>query len=357
MIRLLDRYVGYQFLRTFVLLVLGLPLLFVVTDLTDHLNKYLDQGLTMRAVALSYVYQVPLFVVYSFPIAALVATVFTIGGMTGHLEVSAAKAAGVSFYRLMAPIAFLSVLLSVAGLGLGELVPVTNRMRAEVLGIRKQRESALRTNFVFQTERSGVLSVRRLDPATREMSGVVVERKATPWAAGVHGLAETARWTARDGWKFGPGYLRVLSASGEERTFSFTALRIPQLRETPEELLAEPREPEEMRYAEMSRFIEAIERSGGDAKPLLVDRAQKIALPLATLVIVLFGAPLSTSSQRGGAAYGIGISLVVTLIYMLLFRVCKALGSSGAIDPMLAAWTPNALFFFAGVVLLSRVRT
>lgn len=357
MIRLLDRYVGYQFLRTFVLLVLGLPLLFVVTDLTDHLNKYLDQGLTMRAVALSYAYQVPLFVVYSFPIAALVATVFTIGGMTGHLEVSAAKAAGVSFYRLMAPIAFLSVLLSVAGLGLGELVPVTNRKRAEVLGIHKQREMALRTNFVFQTERSGVLSVRRLDPATREMNGVVMERKATPRAVGVHGLAETAKWTARDGWKFGPGYLRVLPASGVERTFSFTGLRIPELRETPEELLAEPREPDEMRYAEMSRFIEAIERSGGNPKPLLVERAQKIALPLATLVIVLFGAPLSTSSQRGGAAYGIGVSLIVTLLYMLLFRICRALGGSGAMDPMLAAWTPNALFFFAGMVLLGRVRT
>lgn len=357
MIRLMDRYVGAQYLRTFVLLVLGLPLLFVITDLTDNLDKYVDRGLSMPTVALSYVYQLPLFITYAFPIAALVATVFTIGGMTGHMEVGAAKAAGISFYRLVAPILVISALLSVVALGLGELVPVTIGKRAVLMGERTARATTLRTNFVFQTERGGVLSVRRLDPGTGEMNGVVLERKTTPQAPGVHGVAEMARWTAKDGWRLERGYLRVLTQGGDERTFSFTSLRLPQLRETPEDLLAEPKEPEEMRYAEMTRFIRAIERSGGDANPLLVERAQKVALPMAVFVIVLFGAPLSTSSQRGGAAYGIGISLIVTLVYLLLFRVMRALGESGAVEPVLAAWVPNGIFLVAGLFLLARMRT
>ncbi len=112
-----------------------------------------------------------------------------------------------------------------------------------------------------------------------------------------------------------------------------------------------------MRYAEMSRFIRSIESSGGDANELLVERALKIALPVAVFVIVLFGAPLSTSSKRGGAAYGIGISLIITLVYLLLFRVGKAMGASGALDPLLAAWIPNGLFFLGALVLLARVRT
>lgn len=357
MIRILDRYVAAQFARTFVLLVLGLPLLFVITDLTDNLDKYVERGLAGQVVALSYVYQLPQFIVWAFPIAALVATVFTIGGMTGHLEVSAAKAAGVSFYRIVAPVVFLAMVLSGVALALGELVPVTNRRRAELAGEHRDRSGALRTNFVFQTARGGVLSVRRLDPSTREMSSVVLERKTSARGAGVHGFAETARWTEKDGWRLERGYLRVFPAVGEERAFSFTAARVPSLKETPEELLAEPREPEEMRYADMTRFIQAIERSGGDARPLLVERAQKIAIPLAVFVIVLFGAPLATSSQRGGAAYGIGISLAITIVYLMLFRVGRAMGASGALDPMLAAWMPNALFFVAGLVLLARVRT
>jgi lipopolysaccharide export system permease protein len=356
-IRVLDRYVGSQFLRTFTLLVLGLPLLFVITDLTDNLDEYVERGLAMGTVALSYVYQVPLFILYAFPIAALVATVFTIGGMTGHLEISAAKAAGVSFYRLLLPVVGLAIFLTGAALALGEVVPVAIRKRAEMLGEHRERVNTLRTNFVFQTERGGVLSVRRLDPGTREMNEVVMEKKATARSAGMHTFAETARWSEREGWKFERGYVRFFSPTGEERAFSFATLRVPELKETPEELLAEPLEPEEMRYSDMTRFIDAIERSGGDAKPLLVERAQKIALPAAVFVIVLFGAPLSTSSRRGGAAYGVGISLVITLVYLLLFRVGKAMGSSGALDPMIAAWMPNALFFLGALVLLSRVRT
>ncbi|MDQ3388468.1 MAG: LptF/LptG family permease [Gemmatimonadota bacterium] len=357
MIRILDRYVAGQFLRTFSMLVLGLPLLFVITDVTDNLDRYVDRGLAAAPVALSYVYQLPLFIQYAFPIAALVATVFTIGGMTSHQEISAAKAAGVSFYRIAAPIIVLSVVLTGTAIMLGELVPVTNRWRSELLGEGASRGTSLRTNFVFQTEREGVLSVRRLEPGRGEMTEVVLERKGTDQTAGVHGYARTAQWTELGGWSFQQGYLRLLPASGAEHAFSFARLRVPGLTETPEDLLAEPKEAEEMRYSEMSRFIEAIRRSGGDPRSLLVERAQKIALPVAVFVIVLFGAPLSTTSSRGGAAFGIGMSLVITIVYLLLFRVGTALGSSGAMDPLLAAWMPNAIFLMGGMIMLARVRT
>lgn len=355
--KVLDRYIGGQFIRSFVMIVLGLPLLFVITDLTDNLDKYVDRGLGGQAVALSYVYQLPLFIFYSFPIAALVATVFTIGRMTSHMEVSAAKAAGVSFYRLITPIVVIGAGLSLVSLGLGELVPVTIREKAELLGEKRIHLSSLRTNFVFQTERNGVLTIRRLDPTVREMNDVVLERRATPTSPGVHGTAQTARWDPERGWRFEEGYLRVLAPGQGERAFAFTSMRLPELRETPEELLAEPQDPETMRYEEMGRFIRAIERSGGNAGELVVERALKISLPLAVFVIILFGAPLSTTSRRGGAAFGIGVSLIVTLVYLMLFRVGKALGSSGALDPLLAAWLPNGIFLLAALVLLARVRT
>jgi lipopolysaccharide export system permease protein len=89
----------------------------------------------------------------------------------------------------------------------------------------------------------------------------------------------------------------------------------------------------------------------------LVKREQRLAIPVATLVIILFGAPLATSSKRGGAAYGIGISLATTILYLILFRVAGALGYAGTLDPLLAAWLPNALFFVAGLILMAKVRT
>ena len=89
----------------------------------------------------------------------------------------------------------------------------------------------------------------------------------------------------------------------------------------------------------------------------MVERAQKLAIPVAALVIILFAAPLANSGPRGGAAYGVGVSLGITIVYLMLFKVAGAAGSSGAIPPRLAAWLPNVVFSVASVVLIRRVRT
>ncbi len=354
---LLDRYVTRQFFGTFVMLVLGLPLLFIIADVTDNVDSYLDRGVPLGKLGLSYVFQFPLFMVYAFPIAALVATVFTVGGMTRHQEITAAKAGGISFWRIFLPLGLLSVALAASAFALGEVVPVSLRKRAELIGDAPQRTSGPRINFVFQTEREGVLSARRLDASTGELIEVVLERNSAGDEPGVHLMARRGIWRPVGGWRLEDGWRRELHADGTEKAVKFDTLALPGLVEEPEDLMAEPRDPELMRYAEVGRFIGAIERSGGNPAGLRVERAQKIAVPAAVIVIVLFGAPLVTSPGRGGTAYGVGVSLGITIIYMLLFRVGKAIGSSGAVDPFWAAWAPNVLFLAAGLVLMARVRT
>lgn len=356
--RLLDRYVMRQFTGTFVGLMLGLPVLFIIGDITDKLSDYLARGLSQTTVALSYVYLLPQFVFWSLPIAGLVATVFTVGNMTRHQEITAAKAGGVSFYRLVAPLVGMAALVSLAAVVLGDLIPITNARRLQLLGEQNFSSSTLRTNFVFQSEGGRTLSVHRLDSEADHMTEVVLQREPTTRHPGIHVTALRAEWKPKRGWTMSNGFLRFVSTSTTaEQAFKFDSLRVASLTETPEELLAEPKEPEEMRYAEMTRYIRVLERSGGDARKLRVEQAQRVSLPLAVLVIVLFGAPLSTSSKRGGAAYGVGISLAVTMGYLMLFKVGSAIGQSGGLDPLVAAWMPNALFLLAGLYLLARVRT
>ncbi|HET7322017.1 MAG TPA: LptF/LptG family permease [Longimicrobiaceae bacterium] len=358
MIRLLDRYLLRQFAGTFLGLVLGLPLLFVVADVTENLDKYLSRGLSPGAVALSYLYMLPQFIYWALPIAALVATVFTIGNMTRHQEITAAKAGGVSFFRLIVPLVMAAGLISLVGVVMGDLIPITEARRLELLGQKQVGTSTYRNNFVYESENGSTLSVHLLDTRAKTMSQVVVERPTTERRPGLHLTASHAAWAPETGWTLERGYLRLLSDSlAPDLAVHFDSLRIPSLTEEPRELLAEPKEPEEMRYTEIGEAIHSVQRSGGDTRKLRVERAQRIALPLAVLVIVLFGAPLSTSSQRGGAAYGVGISLAVTMAYLMLFKVGSAMGSSGSLDPLIAAWLPNVLFLIGGGWLMWRVRT
>jgi lipopolysaccharide export system permease protein len=100
-----------------------------------------------------------------------------------------------------------------------------------------------------------------------------------------------------------------------------------------------------------------MERSGSNVNPLRVSLMLRIAIPATCLIILLFGAPLATTNQRGGAAFGIGIALGTTMLFLMLVQLTKAVGNNGLITPELAAWIPSAVFGLAGLVLLARVRT
>jgi lipopolysaccharide export system permease protein len=356
-IRLLDRYVTREFMRLFLVFAIGAPLLFVLGDLTDNIDRYMDRGVKPEAIALSYIYQFPLFVLYSFPIASLIGTIFTVNSMTRHSELAAAKAGGISFWRLLAPLPVLGVLLTGAALGLSELVPVTNRLSARLLQVGGPTNFA-RTDFVYRGSEGFSAAIRRIDLEGKVINGLTVEREGDePKFPSVYVKANDAVYdTTTFAWTLRSGQLRLLSGENEQH-FEFRELKIPRFRETPEQLLAQPKNTDEMQYAELTDFIEMLQRSGGNPLSLMVERAQKIAIPVATLIIILFGAPLANSTQRGGPAYGIGISLAITIVYMMLFRIFGAAGATGTMPPTLAAWLPNGLLLVAAAVLTLRVRT
>ena len=120
MVRALDRYVFVEFWNIFVATALGFPILLIIIDLTDNLDKYLGQHLSVGRIALSYLYWLPDSMFMVLPAAVLFATVFAIGALTRHSEITAAKASGISFYRLIAPIFAGAVIATVLGLILGE---------------------------------------------------------------------------------------------------------------------------------------------------------------------------------------------------------------------------------------------
>lgn len=354
--RILDRLVAGTFLKLFGLVLAAAPPLFMLGDITENLDRHLDRGVTGIEVAQAYLYQMPLFLQWSFPIAALVATVFTVHSMTSHREIVAAKAGGISFHRAVGPIFVAGLLLTVVALGLGEVVPRANRVASQILQNENPTRS-WRSDFVYRSESGLTWQVSRLTAADGRMTGVVVERAPDLDEPALHVLAESAYWRDGVGWTLQEGYLRRLAPDGTEHTLEFDQLVMTDLVERPEELLEAPREADEMTYEEIERQASIIQRSGGDANRLLVKREEKIAIPVATLVIILFGAPLATSSKRGGTAFGIGISLGIVILYMMLFKVSGALGEAGAVSPLWAAWTPNVLFFVGAIFLLARVRT
>ena len=355
----LDRYLLREWAKIFLATELGLTLLVVVIDLTDKLDTYLSRGLTKSAVALSYLYSLPETLFLVLPAGVLFATVFTVVVLGRHSELTAAKASGVSFRRLVRPLFGAAVVSFLVGVVLGELAPVATSRRLEVLGDRAIRSTSSRYNFVYRADGGWVYAIRSLEIGARELRDVILEREGTgPEYPTIVVAAQRAKFAdSSNRWTLATGTMRYLLGPSQDVTFSFDELRTRALRERPLDLLAEPKAPDEMRYAELGRYIDALARSGSDVKKLKVERALKIAVPFTCIIIALFGAPLAVTTPRSGAAVGLALSLGIAVVFLLMVQVTKAIGAGGVLPPTFAAWFPNLLFGGAAVWLLKRVRT
>jgi lipopolysaccharide export system permease protein len=357
--RHLDRYVLSAWVRIFVLTALGFPLVSILINLTDSLNRLLDRGLGVKEIAISYIYSVPENAFLVMPAAVLFATVFTVGSMGRYSELTAAKASGQSFHRLMRPMFIAAALTSVLAFLVGELAPGATAKMLELQKAKPARPTSTRFNFVYRGDAGWVYTVRSLDVASRQLKQLMLERQGT--GLNYPGLILTADSATYDPrlkiWRLKRGASRIIAGPARQATFNFRTMRLKALHQSPADLLAESKAPDEMRYAELGRYIDALRRSGNDANKLIVEQALKVALPATCIIIALFGAPLAVTSPRAGAAVGVAISLGTTVIFLLFVQITKAIGAGGVIDPTVAAWIPNVVFLFAGLVLLARVRT
>ncbi|MEX2181263.1 MAG: LptF/LptG family permease [Gemmatimonadaceae bacterium] len=357
-LRPLDRYVLVEFWKVLAATALGFPLLVIVIDISEKMDNYFARELTVRDIALAYLYGIPDTMFLVLPAAVLFATVFTVGGFTRHSEITAAKASGISFHRFILPIALGAVAATFLGLGLAEIIPPLNSRRLELLKEKQVRAANQRSNFAYAADEGRVYKIGYADVVTQTLSRVEVERRGVgPDYPTYLVTAREGAWRAAAGWQLSDGWVHILPDSLSNVSIQFDSLRDRHFTEQPVHLMANPKAPAEMGYRDLGRFIAAMERSGADVRKLRVERMLKIAIPVTCVIIMLIGAPLATSTQRGGTAYGVAVSLATTVVFLVLLQLTQAIGASGLVMPELAAWLPGMLFAGLGTFLLVKVRT
>ena len=359
LLRILDRYLLWEWSKIFSATAIGFPLFVIVIDATEKLDDYLSQGIPPRDIALSYVFSFPETLRLVLPAAVLFATAFTLGVFSRHLELAAAKACGRSFHRLVVPLLLASAGATGLAMVVGQIAPAATRKQMELLGERERRTDSRRFNFVYRAEEGWVYVIASLDESERLLRNVQMEREGTGDEYPTL-IVQSPRATYEDSlahWTMSHGRFRILTGASAELAFEFDSIIVRNFTETPSALLAEPKRPEEMLYGELGDYIDALERSGGDGRRLRVAQQLKVAIPFTCLIIAVFSAPLAVTAPRTSGALGIGIGLGTTIMFLLMVQLSQGIGSSGLLPPLLAAWLPNILFGIAGLWMMAKVRT
>ncbi len=356
--RALDKYVLKEWLRIFLVTAFGFPVLIVIVDLTEKLDTYLQRQIPARDIGLSYIYGVPETMFQVLPAAVLFATVFTVSSFTRYAEITAAKASGISFHRFILPLTLGAVLAMCIGFSLNVIIPPLNQKKLNLLQEQKFKDTGERYNFAYATGEGRTYKVGALHASRNMIENIEVERLGTgPALPTTYSIAEQAFYRKNAQWMLVRGHLHVVPNATVDVVFSYDSLLDRAFIERPLELNAATKAPADMGWGELGRYIRALQRSGTDVNPLRVERMLKLAIPVTCVIILLFAAPLATSTQRGGAAWGIGVSLLTTVVFLVMVNLMRGFGGKGLISPDLAAWVPSLIFGVVGAVLLFRVRT
>jgi lipopolysaccharide export system permease protein len=385
--RILDKHLIRQFCFVLLFSLIAFWVIFLIVDLVENLDKFIDRHTTLLVVIKYYLFYTPYIVVLALPVAMLLSCLFSLGQMAKHNELTAMKSAGISLYRILFPLFVLSFMISVFTLIVGEsVIPFTYQRMMDVKTVeieKGKRDVDLLLQDVFVQGGGGIIfHLASYDTKAKMGTDVLVQRFEDNRIK-EEIQARKTRWTD-NGWLFENGVEMVFSDSlvttpafdsvdrsdtsspapppqerivgGIEKYEAFDKLLRLDLKVKPEALTKRQKKPDEMGYFELYKYVKTKERSGQLVAKEATDLNLKISFPLVNFIIVLFGAPIAANPKRSGLAIGFAISLFIAFVYYTLIRMAQSFGYSEKLPPLLAAWITNILFAILGVVLLIKAK-
>ena len=158
---ILDKYIIKQFKNSLFFILLAIWLMFLLVDLIDHLDTYMDKHAALFSVIKYYIFYSPFVLILTLPIAMLLATLFSIGQLSRRNEITAMKSVGISLNRILLPVFLLGLLVSFLTMIAGEAVlPYTDEKKLEVERVEIERGPAyanLNLHNLFVQDQSGTI--------------------------------------------------------------------------------------------------------------------------------------------------------------------------------------------------------
>jgi lipopolysaccharide export system permease protein len=356
---ILDRYILREFSRMWLVAIGCFVTIFIVVNLFEKISKFLEYGVSAFIITQYYLFLIPYIIKWMNPIAVLLGILFSLGVLSRNSETVAMISSGVSFKRIVAPLAGAALLISVGVFLFGEtVVPYANAKAEEIERVYIERLPLLKTirriNLVYKGAEGRFYYIKVYDGLRYQMRDVRIMESDEKGNLKKWTVARKAVW--RNGrWRFEDGTIRTFRRDGSSKVEDFSKKYI-DVPEKPEDFLQEEKEPEAMKYLELASYVESLEESGVDAAREKVELYLKLSVPLANLVVIFLGAPLAIQSHRSGMAFGFGLAVLLGFGLWGALAVGRALGQNGTLGPIEAAFFPDALFLLLGLVMLARVR-
>jgi len=345
----LARHLVREFLRTFALTVAAFVAIYVIVDFFDRLDSFLRRDAPTGAVVRIFLFKLPLVLTQVTPVAVLAGGLVGLGLLARQNEFVALRACGVSIWQIAAPLLAVGALISVALLAWNETVVPYSAHRwhtIENLEIKKRVATVFTGHDIWYHGRAGFYNIDRVVPRRNALYGLTVYQLGPDFSPARLIEAEAATWDGT-GWQLAGARTREFGPEGVREIPALPAGFV--LPETFDDFRVISVEAEELSYGMLRRQINELRRKGVDASESRVDLHLKLALPAASFIMMLLAVPLAAAGRRiTSLAASIGLGFAVGFGYFVVVAFARALGQTGTLPPVVAAWAANGLFALVG---------
>jgi len=358
----------------------GFVAFLLLLDLMNRGDEVVQRhGKSVLALGKYAALRVPDLASFILPFAVLIASLLMLAKFARNNEIMALKASGLSFYHLLlslAPAALLVGLLHF--LVSDQVVPRTARILQQWDAVAQPAAPAGKgaadtsaagssDNLTLTAPSPGAsqsgawirdgdsyVKIETVLADGKELHGVTIfERQGhatlSERVAAERALFDGTNWRLLD--------VRKLSlAEGQDHKPERIA-EMPWVTSlVPDHLADLTIDPATLSMAEVWRFVSHPEVGSRPVDFYETWLLRKIALPLVTIMMVLLAAPVAQGLQRhGGLGAGLAVGVGLGFLYFVTDGLLMTLGEMGTIPPLIAAWSPTALFMAIGVSALLKI--
>ena len=339
----------------------------------DLVRKIVEFGLPFEVALKVLFLKLPGFLVLSFPMSMLLATLLAYGKLSSNSELLALKSLGVANRRIIFPAVLLSIFMTLLTFTFNDsLVPMSNRVAENTMrtSLGKAISSEEGKHIMFSRYGSQVNKSNKVSDSNENLTHIFYAKffrnnfmeEVTLIDFSRIGMeqilkAEKGEFDQNKNlWIFYNGRLTITQDSGDISFINFNEYKYP-LGEGPRELAKVPSDANDMTVRQAIK-AESLYRQAGnnkEARRMRVRIQEKFTLPAACIVFGLIGSSFGVRSiSRSSKSQGFGLSVLMIFGYYLLSFFSSSLGVKGIFNPVLAAWAPVFLSISLSMFLLSK---
>ncbi len=175
----LSKYVAREYIKMLLICFSAVTTVYLLVHFLGKLDEFIEFKASLSLIIRMILLKIPRIFYEVLPIVSLLATLITLSLFSRHNEIIAMRACGIRLNRLLVPIFFVTLILSLLALADGEwLVPYANQRLSwldDVALKKKPHLLALKNNRIwFRTGTNGFCNIRKVDPDRKILHGVTL---------------------------------------------------------------------------------------------------------------------------------------------------------------------------------------